>query len=144
MNERPAIAMLKKAGWFPGRRVSAERDISVLQSEGYSLFPKAEEFLAEFTGLRLEIENESQDEIFFSAAYVCESMFFFEWSVEYSQRAGVRMIPAGVAEEYLTLLVGEDGRWFGGFDGEFGLLGDDIFEAIDSFVTNPSDFKQRL
>jgi hypothetical protein len=43
----------------------------------------------------------------------------------YSARAGTRLLPVGESHRgHLTLLIGEDGRWFAGYDDVFGLIGE--------------------
>lgn len=43
-----AFQKLMEAGWYPDRKVSIEPFIAVLEEEGYEVFPKAREFLAQF------------------------------------------------------------------------------------------------
>ncbi|MGO1052769.1 SUKH-3 domain-containing protein [Crossiella sp. CA198] len=140
MTEHPALVALREAGWTAGRSVDVGAELSALEADGYQVPPWAAEFLREYSGLCLPIRP--NDEVHLSAARVCEQLFP-EWTSEYSTRVGVPLIPIGVAETgHLALLLAEDGRWFGGFDDEFGEIGANTLAALDSLI-NRSPFTRR-
>ena len=143
MNERPAIQKLRQSGWTPDRRVDTAPDFRAFEKEGYPTFPVVTEFVRQCSGLRIPIDHGGPDEIWFSAERAC-GLLHRAWTEDYSRRAGTGLVPVGAAyREHLTLLVGENGNWFGGYDDEFGLLGEDVLSALDNLILD-GDFVRRL
>ncbi|MBA3531863.1 MAG: SUKH-3 domain-containing protein [Ardenticatenales bacterium] len=52
------IETLRRAGWYPGRKIDISAYIDALEAEGYVVFPSVQAFLQEFSGLKLIHENE--------------------------------------------------------------------------------------
>jgi hypothetical protein len=137
MNERPANQALARAGWTPARSVEIEADLRSIAREGYSTFPTAIEFLRQYSGLHLSVDLAGRpDEIWFSAHRACMHIGS-SWVRDYSDRSGITLLPVGAAYTgHLTLLIGENGHWFGGYDNEFGLIGEDLLSCLDNLILN--------
>ncbi|MBB1153083.1 SUKH-3 domain-containing protein [Amycolatopsis dendrobii] len=136
MSERPSIELLRRAGWTPGRAVDISDDVRALERAGIGIFPGAIEFLREYSGIKVRWNRSSgfPDDLEVSAARSRESLDP-RWVAIYAERAGTALVPVGEANRgYLVVLVGEDGRWFGGFDDAFGELGDDFLSSLDGLV----------
>ncbi|OLF05243.1 hypothetical protein BLA60_36925 [Actinophytocola xinjiangensis] len=137
MNKLSATQYLERSGWFPGRRVEIDRDLKAFRDEECETFDQVTEFLREFSGLTIGfMRYGSPDELWFAADRACESVSL-AWAEDYSQRVGVAMLPVGAAyREYLTILIDENGAFYGGFDDEFGSLGVGVLEMVDNIVQN--------
>jgi hypothetical protein len=145
MDEHPAVQALARAGWVPTRSVDIEVDLQTLAKDGYSTFPAAVEFLRQYSGLQLPIVDRlgRPDEIWFSAHRACMGIAS-SWIRTYSDRSGTTVLPVGEAYHgHLTLLIGENGHWFGGYDNEFGLIGEDLLSCLDNLISN-AQFIRRL
>lgn len=144
MTERIAVKALRSAGWLPGRRVEIGADLAALDKENHKLFDQALEFLREYSSLIIRFNRDGEpDELWFSSARACD-LIFPEWIEEYSRRVGMILAPIGSANgEYLVILIGEDGSFYGGFDGEFGSLGANALEMIENIVQD-NDFIERF
>ncbi|GAA4531139.1 SUKH-3 domain-containing protein [Amycolatopsis samaneae] len=130
---RPAIRALRKARWSPSRRVPIDADLRALEEDGYRVFPAAVDFLRNFSGLFVDVRRPyGHDEIIFSAAEACAGI---SWGLaaEYTEQAGVAVVPVGEAfSRHMTVFLGEDGRWFGGYDQVLVEFGTDVFEFIEN------------
>jgi len=135
--ERPAIIALKNAGWSPTRSVDISKDIAALTREGVPQFKAIVDFLREYSGLVINFDRAGEpDEIWFSGERASELMAP-DWIEDYSQRSGVQLAPVGAAYgEYLTLLIAEDGSWYGGFDDEFGSMGNNFLDTLENILLN--------
>ncbi|MGW4400238.1 SUKH-3 domain-containing protein [Amycolatopsis nivea] len=138
MGERPSIELLTKAGWTPGREVDVSGYVHALERAGIEVFPGAIEFLREYSGLSVHWTRSSgfPGDLQLSVARLIEN-FDPRWVAIYADRAGTELVPVGEASRgHLLVLVGEDGRWFGGFDDAFGELGDDFLSCLDELILN--------
>jgi hypothetical protein len=144
LTERLAISALREAGWYPNRRVDITKDLTALEQKGYSVFEVVIEFLQEYSGLTVNFDHHGDpDEAWFSGSRACNLMAP-PWVEDYSRRAGVRLLPVGaVFDEHLTLLIGADGSWYGGFDDIFGSRGANFFELIENIIKDEG-FLERL
>ncbi|WP_370948545.1 SUKH-3 domain-containing protein [Amycolatopsis sp. cg5] len=133
--ERPAIRLLKRAGWEPGRSVGIADDLGALEMAGYEVFPGAIAFLREYSGLFLAISRPGeQDAVCFSVRLACRQTDRGRVEV-HSELAGVRMVPIGLVQvDQMTVLLGEDGQFYGGYVYTFGKLGTSLLEFIENTV----------
>ncbi|MFD8495869.1 SUKH-3 domain-containing protein [Amycolatopsis sp. NPDC059657] len=133
--ERPAIRLLKRAGWEPGRSVGIADDLGALEMAGYEVFPRAVDFLREYSGLFLAISRPGeQDAIRFAVRRACRQIDL-DWVEVHSELAGVRLIPVGLVQvDQMTVLFGADGHFYGGYVYTFGKLGTDLLEFIENTV----------
>jgi hypothetical protein len=114
------------SGWHDGRRVDAHVDLDALRREGYDLWSEAEDFLAEFSGLAIRVHD--RDPMIIDAADAVD-VTYRSWVDAWSRRAGTYLIPVG-AYSHLTVLLGRDGWLYGGYDNEFGRLGQTLAEVV--------------
>lgn len=142
MTERLAIRVLRLSNWYPSRSVDIRDDLVALERAGYTQFSAATDFLREYSGLTVVFyrngfdRNDGADEAWFSASGACE-IVDSSWVEEYSRRARVQLVPLGATyREHLTLLIGADGSWYGGFDDEFGLMGRDVLDLLENLIEN--------
>lgn len=135
---------LQLAGWTPDRHVPITKELAALEGDGHPVFPALVEFLVSYSGLSLAVDDgDRQDAIWFSAARACAGIAP-GWVLDYSARARIRLAPVGECyREHLTLLLGEDGRVFGGYDNEFGRLGDTVLAALANLIDH-CGFLERL
>ena len=144
MSERIAIGALRGAGWLPGRRVEIGADLASFREEQCGTFDRALEFLREYSGLTIIFDRDGEpDELWFSGARACD-LIFPEWIDDYSRRTGMALVPVGATNgEYLVILIGEDGSFYGGFDDVFGSLGASLLEMIENVIQD-KDFVERF
>jgi hypothetical protein len=128
--------VLREAGWDPERLRSSEGDLILL---GDNQFPVGEQlggFLSEYGDLAVKyVRNGQEDGAVIDVRNAC-AWADPEWVREYSERAGTVLSPIGYANhQHLILLMGEDGRFFGGFGDFLGYLGESGREMIERLAT---------
>lgn len=135
MTERPAIVALNKSGWSQVRNVDIGNDLAALTREGIPRFEAVADFLRAYSGLIINFDRAGEsDEIWFSGQRAA-SLIATAWVEDYSKRSGVQLAPVGAAyREHLTLLIGEDGSWYGGYDDEFGSIGSNFLDALENLL----------
>jgi hypothetical protein len=135
---------LRLAGWTSDRHVSITDELAALEGQGHPVFPVLVEFLESYSGLSLAVDHDDrQDAIRFSAARACAGIGT-AWVLDYSARERVRLAPVGECyRQHLTLLLGEDGRVYGGYDNEFGRMGDTVLAALANLIDH-CGFLERL
>ena len=135
MDELLVVRSLGRSGWFPGRFVEVDGDLAALRREGCEIFEELTDFFREFSGLTIHFErNGYPDELWFSGIRASEFMPM-GWVEDYSRRLGMTLAPIGETHGgYLTVLIGEDGSFYGGFDDEFGSLGASVVEMMDNIM----------
>ena len=88
--------LLKKAGWYEGRKIDITKQVEYLEKAGYEVFEAARNFMEEFGELTIRAkyigfqEKESYDE--HSTKYD-ELSFYCEDCDNYDENAGVKTIP---------------------------------------------------
>jgi hypothetical protein len=132
-----AHEVLASAGWQPSRREDAVDVIATVASHGYDVGPKLALLIANVVGVTLQFMRSAHtDYIVFDPRRATE-LSFRAWVDDYSERAGTPLVPLGFSNhEHLLLLAADDGRWFGGFDDEFGQLGRSVPELVDTIINN--------
>lgn len=123
--------VLRQQGWFPERCVSIDREVALLEREGFTVLPEAERVLSSFYGLTIRPVRTSADvyancSIKFSPGEdaVGEYEFVETWEGIIHQS----LTPIGVTlDRYILLLLAADGRIFQEWDGY-------LFEYGSSFV----------
>jgi hypothetical protein len=136
------VKYLTEAGWYAGRKVSLINYRACLEGEGYTLFPKAAEFLEEFGDLLVKFRRESGDvdTMNFDA---CEASASFDsyWVKEnYAKRIGrSQFCLIGLAHgSHLLLFMDDEGKVYGGFDEFLCLIDVSGEEAIEIICSNRS------
>jgi hypothetical protein len=128
------IEILGGAGWFDGRHVSVEAALSAWRADGHTPSYAAIDFVAEFNGLSFAyprsaavggMDNCSLDAIAATGA------IFSSVVREYEGRTGETLCPVGqAASGHITLLVGNSGRVYGGYDRFLAAYGENGRTAI--------------
>ncbi|GAA2065110.1 hypothetical protein GCM10009801_10160 [Streptomyces albiaxialis] len=136
---RSAHAELARAGWHPGRRAPLEGIRPELAMEGHSLTRAAEEFLAEYAGLRMKVRDPASgaaaDSFDFDA--VGASSIPAHNVRRYEAALGESLTPVGSAfGEVMTLLVSGSGAMYAVLDATLLHVGDDAAEAITVLCGN--------
>lgn len=133
--ERPATRALKT---WKSQPVDIAGELAAYRREGLAWFESLAGFLAAYSGLTIGFRSDDgrPDTIWFSGRRSVE-LIATAWIEDYSRRAGVLLAPVGAAySDHLTLLIGEDGSWFGGYGEDFGSLGADFPAALDNLLQN--------
>jgi hypothetical protein len=113
---QPVVEMLTAAGWSPGRRFSALSTLTRLTAAGYTVHAAAEEFLAEFAGLRLVHDPT----VTLPTGTVRTSFTVFDpsraaspmevnWTRQSAQALGLSLCPIGTDSFHSTLHLADDG-----------------------------------
>lgn len=142
MYSHDAATLLDGAGWTPVRRVDSSRQLAALTTAGYAPGSHVRSVISNLVGLKVNFTSYGRsDSIRLDPGWAIE-LCFKSWVDEYSSRAQTPLIPMGYANsEHLLLLVAEDGRWFGGYDDEFGYLGNSVLSMVD-IVANGRGFQE--
>lgn len=130
-----AVAQLNAAGWYPGRAVDVSDEMARYKTDGYEITPQLIQFLTEFSGLVVRAENNNVP-IEVDPIHLLNRITI-ELCLDYAALAGTALVP--VAQNYaMKILLGGNGRFYGGYDDLFGFLGNTFPEVIDSiFNTDP-------
>ncbi|NHZ95130.1 SUKH-3 domain-containing protein [Massilia sp. CCM 8734] len=126
---------LRKMRWTPHREVLPAPFLACLVADGYTVFPKAKQFFQRFGGLggdmpAYRVEG-ALDRIDFdpARAIACTCR---ETVREYEARVQEQLAVIGMAYNgYMTLLLSESGRMFGGYDDFLCLIGTDVQDGMN-------------
>jgi hypothetical protein len=124
-------AQLRAAGWWPGRKVEATLQVLSLEQAGFEILPELLEFLAEYTPL--EIRSESGDRLLWIDAARAVTETDPDWASAYSNAIGTALAPIG-GYSHMTIYLARDGRFYGGFDSEYGCIAPSVEELVDSVL----------
>lgn len=137
-------AWFREYGWFPGRDVAETVPAMIAEiveeyrAAGFpvDLFEAAAAFLAEHGGLRLTIDAQREDYLYFSPYLGHRSMP--EDVAELSRGLGVRLFPIGIdGSEGSPVLMDERGRFFFMHHTGDYYMGADKYEAMISLAHPP-------
>lgn len=128
------VEILEDSGWFNGRHISVEAAILAWRAGGHTPTVAAIDFVAEFDGISFAyprsvsvggMDNCSLDAIAATRA------IFSSVVREYEVRVSETLCPVGrAASAHITLLVGNSGRVYGGYDRFLAVYGEDGHDAI--------------
>ena len=160
ITDNKTIEMLTAAGWYPGRCV----DVSVCKKEllenNLELFPAAEQFLQEFSGITLSWQY--QIDIGMDGPKIIDrtQVIKFNWiDFEYAPLEDIEYFKSQVGDDlcfvgkresdWVYFAICRDGRFVGNNDGEMCLYGNNIEEGLINIVHwkspimcwNESDFE---
>lgn len=122
---------LLRAGWDPERQIDPAAAIRALEAEGWATWPGLVNFLESFSGL--EVTGGDGKRTVFIDAGNASANIDPGWGTAYSKALGVRLAPVG-EQSHMTIYLGEDGAFYGGFDHDYGRLGADIFETLEAVL----------
>ena len=133
--------ILKKYGWNETRKVDITKIKNFLESEGYTLFKSAYDFLSKFSGIYFEVP------VSIKGILIKEKMHFdpiqasrdiwIENVQSYEKKVGEQLIPIGETNDYYyTLLLSESGKMYAGCDDLLYMLGKDYEDGIETLCRN--------
>ncbi|MFI2102920.1 SUKH-3 domain-containing protein [Isoptericola sp. NPDC019693] len=126
--------LLLRSGWTPNRHVDVEGMAAKLKAAGHLVIPTARVFLAEFSGLVIAYqEGRSALRIDGNKAALHADP---DWCEAYAEGIGRAVTPVG-EYSHMTLVIDESGAFWGGFDANYGLMGETITEVIQALLIDP-------
>lgn len=133
-----AIAALESAGWSSEASTSVERlNLEQLTTAGFETWPTALSTLQKLGVFEIKSMRRGRVDRFWVDAAKASSMLDASWAEKYQVRVSSRLLPIGCAyNDHMVLLLAEDGRVFGSYDDFLALLGENVFAAIELFLTN--------
>lgn len=129
-----AQVLLQRAGWTPGRRVDVEAALGELSAAGHALVAPVRAFLAEYSGVTVASDDGRRSIRIdgHEAARHADP----DWCFAYSEGIGRALTPIG-EYSHMTLLIDEAGAFWGGFDADYGFMGDDIVDVVHALLVEP-------
>lgn len=132
--------ILKKSGWKANRRVSVEAYLGVWEKYRFPIFKKAITFVESFGEIILKDSFYSdfhKTDIFITAKFfpfeATENIAETGWIEEvYPPLAKENLLPVGTLNEYTTIMIGESGKFYGGYDDFFAILGENETEMLQN------------
>ncbi len=135
-----ATARLRSAGWSPGRRVDTRSFEEYLEQAGFPVHPIVKEFLAEFGGLCLSVDDDRIPIDLDRCSYFgAGDWLLTRWEGErpyYDQLAGTPLCYVGERwSGIFDLLMDENGRRYVASDGTLQIVGDNPRESLEHLCT---------
>lgn len=130
-------AVLRSAGWFPGRVVDVPSYIDLWAARGILANSAAENFCRQFAGLEIthppHVSIGGRDHSDFTNLDPAEAIEGISDRAleEFSRIAGEPLCPVGTNRSHMTVLVGPSGRVLAGVDNYLFELGADSTEALN-------------
>lgn len=129
--------ILAKSGWFPARNVEASHYLSLLESKGYVLNKNASNVLRNMGGLILTHESYSNpEETDVTEINPAKPSDWLDpkWVHEvYEKIAQDTLCPVGLGfSEHMVFFISSLGKFYGGYDDYFCLIGDTIENALNN------------
>lgn len=130
------IEVLKRAGWYEGRKIDITENLIFLEERGFYVFDSAKSFMEEFGELKITVEEILKDgtkSIAKHSTCIKESVGILDSSFfdldEYYSCEKVMLI--GTLYDHGTdLYISESGRIFD----SIGWIGDSTWEAFDNII----------
>lgn len=129
-----ARELLRKAGWVPGRRVEVTDALTELGEAGHHVVAPAREILAEYSGL-VVMSVDGRRSINIDGRVAARSADL-GWCEAYAEGIGRAVTPVG-EYSHMTLVIDEAGAFWGGFDADYGFMGDDIADVVHGLLIEP-------
>jgi len=132
---RRVTEKLLKSGWTSQRKINIEEILGILSSEGYKAGKHTLSILENFGNLEFEhpafrVENELQ-KLHFNPIQACENIYR-ENVEDYEKRVGESLVVIGEAYDgYMTMMVSETGKIYGGYDDDLSFFGNSLAEALE-------------
>lgn len=126
-------AQLRDAGWYPGRTVDITHTLSAFATH-HTLPAPLLDFLPEYTGLVVEA-NDGRF-VRFDPQLAAHNTSP-EWTRSYATLTSCDLVPIG-EYSHMTIYLGADGLFYGGYDREFGRLGSTVREVLDRLLNDAS------
>ncbi|MEV8027960.1 SUKH-3 domain-containing protein [Cellulosimicrobium funkei] len=129
-----ARELLLRAGWSSDRRVDVETMVGELEVAGHSVVPAARRFLEVFSGLMVT-EDEGRRALRIDGHEAARHADP-DWCKAYAEGIGRAVTPVG-DYSHMTLVIDEVGAFWGGFDADYGLIGESIVEVVEALLIKP-------
>lgn len=127
--------LIVSAGWFPGRNLDASSALTALEQAGFTVVGPAEAILTKYSNLVFRSNSALQQELWLDGKRAAEEADR-DWCAAYEAGSGQVLTPVG-GYSHATIYVDDAGRFWGGFDFEYGLVGDSIEEMVNGLVLEP-------
>lgn len=105
-----------------------------LAAAGHSLVPPARDFLAGYSGL--VIATVDRRRVLLIDGHQAARGTDPDWCAAYAEGIGRALTPVG-QYSHMTLMIDEVGAFWGGFDADYGYLGQDIVEVVQALLVRP-------
>lgn len=131
------IESLEKSGWYSSRNIDISIYEEAYKREGYKLSEHILEFLKQFGGMDIIIpafrRPDSTDKVYIDPIRAINGIYRGN-VLEYEERIGKSIVVIGETQnEQLVLLMAENGEIYAAFDDYLAKLGNNIYEALDTF-----------
>ena len=133
-----AMALLRVAGWYPGRAIEVDLSVQALMIAGYWVTDATVQLLREYTGLDVTSADAARG--LWIDGTRAAAWADLDWCRAYEAEAGVGLVPFG-GYSHMTLLVDEGGSVWGGYDAEFGRLGGSLEDTVDALLVRPGSVR---
>jgi hypothetical protein len=134
---------MRAFGCFPRRHVGPESEAAALQGEGFRFWDDLLTFLAEYTGLEIASEDGARSIWIDARRSIRETGI--EWGQAYSKAIQSARAPVG-GYPHTAMYLSQDGKFYGGFDGEYGCLAPNFRGLVDVLLnqTHPVSLDGRI
>lgn len=130
------LEVLKKAGWYEGRKINVDYIQEFLINRGYEIFPPVKAFLEEFGMIEI---MDGETNIFNRDRFHTDTKrtigdYLPQGSLKAEEQyARERLVPVGeIRNGYLRILISESGKMYC----DTGKLGNDFGEGWESIITH--------
>lgn len=144
--EEKTVEVLKKAGWYPNRKIDISKLLVCYKKKGFDVFPAAIKFIEEFGMLEIRspisskisdkdilrygfdrFENHTTD----LTKYIINGLTSRSYVEEYEEYVEEKLVIVGkLVDGHATLMISESGRFFT----EYGFFGKSIEEFWDRLI----------
>ncbi|WFD08958.1 SUKH-3 domain-containing protein [Tepidibacter hydrothermalis] len=110
--------VLKKAGWYEGRKIDISEHIKFLQNMGYEVFDALKKFLEEYGDLKIVLEYEPFDEdddenTMEYSTYIKDIIGPYKKNINQDKKVGEKTIPiAEIANGEILAYISESGEFY--------------------------------
>lgn len=123
--------ILKNNGWSEGRKINIDNVLSFWESQNYSIDINHIKFIEEFGFLTIEFNNHYIDIDPLKRYFSNETLKIFE------EFFNTKLIPTGqIKYENSFILIGSNGKIYGGFEEFVCFYGNEIFEFIQNILND--------
>lgn len=131
------MEVLENSGWDSSRNIDTLIYEKALKSEGYKIYEPVLKFLKQFGGMEIIIpafrRPDAIDKVYIDPIRAINGIYRGN-VIEYEERVGESMAVIGETyNEQLVLLISESGKFYVAFDDFLAKLGDNVYEALDTF-----------
>ncbi|WP_066875012.1 SUKH-3 domain-containing protein [Clostridium mediterraneense] len=139
MNKRTET-LLKKAGWYEGKKIDISNIVKIYEESGKEVFPKAKQYLEEFGNIIIYTKSivDRKKMIPFhilDVEYLFERGYYEGLARQLELTLGEKVLKIGATSGYENhLYISESGNFYD----SFGFVGNDIYECLDIILETVS------